>query len=78
VVARFRRICARISLPKAIGRAPCKFAETVWSALQKSKTAQVGNEEMLDELGITEIEKDLVSIDPKYRQFRRRRASIRF
>ncbi|MGI9035771.1 MAG: hypothetical protein ACR2GD_07000 [Pyrinomonadaceae bacterium] len=45
-----------------------KICETVWSALQKVKDAAVGNEEMLDELGITEIEKDLVSIDPKYRQ----------
>jgi hypothetical protein len=44
------------------------ICETVWSALQKVKDAAIGNEEMLDELGITEIEKDLVSIDPKYRQ----------
>jgi hypothetical protein len=45
-----------------------QICETVWSALQKVKDAAIGNEEMLDELGITEIEKDLVSIDPKYRQ----------
>lgn len=44
------------------------ICEIVWSALQKVKDAAVGNDEMLDELGITEIEKDLVSIDPKYRQ----------
>ena len=44
------------------------ICETVWSALQKVKDTAIGNEEMLDELGITEIEKDLVSIDPKYRQ----------
>jgi hypothetical protein len=43
------------------------ICETVWSALQKVKDAAVGNEELLDELGVTEIEKDLVSIDPKYR-----------
>lgn len=45
-----------------------QICETIWSALQKVKDAAIGNNEMLDELGITEIEKDLVSIDPKYRQ----------
>ena len=44
------------------------ICETVWSALQKVKDAAIENEEILDELGITEIEKDLVAIDPKYRQ----------
>jgi hypothetical protein len=44
------------------------ICETVWSALQKVKDAAVGNDEMLDELGITDIEKDLVAIDPKYKQ----------
>lgn len=42
------------------------ICETIWSALQKVKDAAVGNDEILDELGITEIERDLVSIDPKY------------
>lgn len=44
------------------------ICETIWSALQKVKDAAVGNDEMLDELGITPIERDLVSIDPKYKQ----------
>ncbi len=44
------------------------ICETVWSALQKVKDAAIGNDAMLDELGITAIEKDLVSINPKYRQ----------
>ncbi len=44
------------------------ICETVWSALQKVKDAAVGSDEILDELGITEIEKDLVAIDPKYAQ----------
>jgi len=44
------------------------ICETVWSALQKVKDAAIGNDEMLNELGITEIEKDLVAIDPKYKQ----------
>src|SRR5215204_4065682 len=43
------------------------ICETVWNALQKVKDAAIGNDELLDELGITEIEKDLVSIDPKYK-----------
>ena len=44
------------------------ICETVFSALQKVKDAAVGDDAMLDELGITEIEKDLVAIDPKYRE----------
>jgi hypothetical protein len=43
------------------------ICETVWSALQKVKDAAVESEEILDELGITEIEKQLVAIDPKYK-----------
>ena len=42
------------------------ICEIVWNSLQKVKDAAIGNEEILDELGITEIEKDLVAIDPKY------------
>jgi uncharacterized circularly permuted ATP-grasp superfamily protein len=44
------------------------ICETVWSALQKVKDAAVNNNEILDELGITEIERGLVAIDPKYKQ----------
>ncbi|HEX8196879.1 MAG TPA: hypothetical protein VF571_11880 [Pyrinomonadaceae bacterium] len=44
------------------------ICETVWSALQKVKDAAVENEAILDELGLTDIEKELVAIDPKYRQ----------
>jgi hypothetical protein len=42
--------------------------ETVWSALQKVKDAAVQDDSLLDELGVTEIEKDLVKIDPGYKQ----------
>ncbi len=42
--------------------------ETIWSALQKVKDAAVKNDKILDELGITEIERELVAIDPKYKQ----------
>src|SRR5687768_1092801 len=44
------------------------ICETIWSALQKVKDAAIGNDEILDELGITEIERELVAIDPKYKQ----------
>ena len=44
------------------------ICETIWNALQKVKDAAIGSEELLDELGITIIEKDLVAIDPKYQQ----------
>lgn len=44
------------------------ICETVWSALQKVKDAAIADETILDELGITEIEKQLVAIDPKYKQ----------
>ena len=44
------------------------ICETVWSALQKVKDAAIADEAILDELGITEIEKQLVAIDPKYKQ----------
>lgn len=42
--------------------------ETVWSALQKVKDAAVADDALLDELGVTEIEKELVKIDPGYKQ----------
>lgn len=42
--------------------------ETIWSALQKVKDAAVADDSLLDELGITEIEKELVRIDPGYKQ----------
>lgn len=45
-----------------------KTCETVWSALQKVKDAAVQDDAILDELGITEIEKELVKIDPGYKQ----------
>lgn len=45
-----------------------EIGETIWGALQKVKDAAVNDDELLDELGVTEIEKDLISIDPKYKQ----------
>lgn len=43
------------------------ICETIFVALQKVKDAAIGNDEMLDELGITPIERDLVAIDPKFK-----------
>lgn len=43
-----------------------RVCETVWSAIQKVKDAAVENLSLLDELGLTEVERQLVSIDPKY------------
>ncbi len=42
--------------------------ELIWSALQKVKDAAVLDDSLLDELGVTEIERELVKIDPRYRQ----------
>ncbi len=44
------------------------ICETVWSALQKVKDAAVRDDVLLDELGVTAIERELVKIDPGYRQ----------
>jgi hypothetical protein len=44
------------------------IGETVFSALQKVKDAAVDDDALLDELGITEIERELVKIDPGYSQ----------
>ncbi len=43
-----------------------KICETVWSAIQKVKDAAVADETLIDELGLTEIERELVKIDPGY------------
>src|ERR1700693_1184294 len=40
--------------------------ETVWSAIEKVKDAAVADLSLLDELGLTEIERELAQIDPGY------------
>src|SRR6266850_713401 len=45
----------------------CQVCETVWSAIEKVKDAAVADLSLLDELGLTEIERELVQIDPGYR-----------
>ena len=44
----------------------CGICETVWSAIQKVKDAAVEDEKVVDDLGLTEIERELVAIDPGY------------
>src|SRR6058998_3811503 len=44
-----------------------RVCETVWSAIQKVNDAAVEDEKIVDELGLTDIERDLVRIDPGYR-----------
>jgi hypothetical protein len=44
-----------------------RVCETVWSAIEKVKDAAVENDSLLDELGLTAIERELVKIDPGYR-----------
>jgi hypothetical protein len=41
--------------------------ETVWGAIEKVKDAAVADLSLLDELGLTEIERELAQIDPGYR-----------
>ncbi len=43
-----------------------KTCETIFGALQKVKDAAIADDAILDELGVTEIERELVKIDPKY------------
>ena len=45
-----------------------QICETVWSAIQKVKDAAVEDERIIDRLGLTDIERELVAIDPGYRQ----------
>jgi len=44
-----------------------EVCETVWSAIQKVKDAAIDDVSIIDDLGITEIERDLIAIDPGYR-----------
>lgn len=42
------------------------ICETVWSAIEKVKNAAIADQSILDELGITPIERELILIDPGY------------
>lgn len=45
----------------------CTICETVWSAIQKVKDAAIEDASIIDDLGLTEIERELIAIDPGYR-----------
>src|ERR1700750_958838 len=45
-----------------------RVCETIWSAIQKVKDAAVKDDRLIKELGLTEKERELVSIDPGYRE----------
>jgi len=40
--------------------------ETVWSAIQKVKDAAIHDDSIIRDLGVTEVERELISIDPGY------------
>src|ERR1051325_5190355 len=44
-----------------------RVCETIWGAIEKVKDAAVENESLLDELGLTQVERELVKINPGYR-----------
>jgi glutathionylspermidine synthase len=66
--AAFHHICGRIFVTESDWEKTTAICATVWSALQKVKDAAVADDSLLDELGITEIERGLVKIDPGYSQ----------
>jgi hypothetical protein len=43
-----------------------RVCETVWSAIQKVKDASIQDSSIIDDLGVTEVERELISIDPGY------------
>lgn len=45
----------------------CRVCETVWSAIEKVKDAAIKDDSLIVDLGLSDIERDLISIDPGYR-----------
>ena len=45
----------------------CGICETVWSAIQKVKDAAIEDATIVRDLGLTDIERELISIDPGYK-----------
>ncbi len=43
-----------------------RICETVWTAIQKVKDAAISDETIIQHLGLTPIERELISIDPGY------------
>ncbi|MGH9900847.1 MAG: hypothetical protein ACRD68_03305, partial [Pyrinomonadaceae bacterium] len=46
----------------------CEVCETVWGAIQKVKDAAVEDASLVDELGLSGVERELVRIDPGYKE----------
>src|SRR5258705_6931621 len=44
----------------------CRICETVWSAIQKVKDAAIEDNPIVNDLGLTQIERELIAIDPGY------------
>jgi hypothetical protein len=44
----------------------CRICETVWSAIQKVKEAAIEDNSIVNDLGLTQIERELIAIDPGY------------
>ena len=44
----------------------CRICETVWSAIQKVKDAAIEDKTIVNDLGLTQIERELIAIDPGY------------
>ncbi len=44
-----------------------RVCERVWSAIQKVKDAAIDDDSIVVDLGVTEVERELISIDPGYR-----------
>jgi uncharacterized circularly permuted ATP-grasp superfamily protein len=44
-----------------------RVCETVWSAIEKVKDAAITDPSIVDDLGVTQIERELIGIDPGYR-----------
>jgi len=42
----------------------CQICETVWSAIQKVKDAAIEDQSLVEDLGLTQIERELIAIDP--------------
>jgi uncharacterized circularly permuted ATP-grasp superfamily protein len=66
-----RRLCPYLRphfITKSDWNRVSAICETVFGALQKIKDAAVANDELLDELGVNGIERELIAIDPKYKQ----------
>ena len=45
----------------------CTICETVWSAIQRVKDAAIEDPTIIDDLGLTSIERELIAIDPGYK-----------